>query len=112
MNFIKNYSVGRGGSHCELGSVIIRDGTIRLRIRQENATLKEFGIVDGGIGAIISLNEKGRQKKAITKVVPYSPKDIPIELQGKGYCFKISPKKLSDTEYIFLFKDAKMKNHK
>lgn len=112
MQFIKTFKVSRGGSKAQLGSLIIRNGELRLRIGQPKANLKEFGFIEGGIGAIISLGQEKRKTSYIAKIVTYDPKDIPVELQGQKYCFKIPAEKISDTEYVFMFDKAYMLNKK
>ena len=112
MQFIKTFKLSRGGCKAQLGSLIICNGKLHLRIRQPKAILEEFGFIEGGTGAVISLGHEDKKTPYILKIVPYDPKDIPIELQGQKYRFKIPAEKISDTEYVFMFDKACMLNKK
>ena len=112
MQFIKTFKLTWGGSKAQLGSLIICNGKLRLRIGQPKAILKEFGFIEGGMGAVISLEHEERKTPFISKIVTYDPKDIPVNLQGQKYRFKIPAEKISDTEYVFMFNKAYMLNKK
>ena len=111
MDFIKNFNV-RKGREPGFGSIYIDKGYMKIRINVSNAHIIDMGLIDGGIGCVIKTGDKNRKTPYVAACIKYEKDWIPSELQGTGYKFSIPAKKLSDTEYAFMFNSAKMKNKK
>jgi len=111
MEFTKkiNRCGGRKGGY---GALIIANGFIKIRITTSNAVLKEAGLIKGGIGVVIKKGIEGRKTKYVANKMKYDKEDIPVELQGTKYRFRIPAEKLSDTEFVFKFDKAVMLNKK
>ena len=90
------------------GTCLIRNGQILIKIKIDRPTLKikNIGIVKGGIG--VELTEGNKPLKHCVANRPFSEDDLPVNLQAAGYSFSIKAEKLSETEYIFHFKNASM----
>ena len=110
MEFIKTFERKIGGRVKENGSLIICDGELRIKINEPNCAIDEYGVVDGGIGVVIK--KQNHKTLYLKHIVEYNAEDIPINLQGEKYRFKIPAEKLSDTEYVFMFNKAVMLNKK
>ena len=109
MNFIKHFN-SRGGRVGSLGSALFGDGKLRIRI-PNTYNVVEKGFIDGGFGLVVE--PCGNRKSKYTTVnVNIDPLDLPPELRGKTYKFGIPAEKISDTEFVFLFKKARMLNKK
>lgn len=113
MEFIKPIVRRRGGNHhvAGIGSLIINKGYLRIRINVPNARLKDIGLIKGGIGVVLE-ESKNRKMKYVQNTIMYGEDDIPVELRGKGYKFRIKAEKVSDMEFAFYFKKAEMRNKK
>ena len=112
MDFIKIIPRRRCGRAKGFGSLVIRDGMLRIAINEPNSYLKEIGVIQDGIGVILEKCDRKKKTPYVMNVLPYSEKDIPINLQGEKYKFSIPAKKISDNEFVFMFKDAVMLNKK
>ena len=112
MDFIRIIPRTRRGETKGFGSLIICDGMLRITINEPNSYLKEIGVIQDGIGAILEKSNKKKKTPYVKNVLPYSENDIPIHLQGEKYKFSIPAKKISDNEFVFMFKDAVMLNKK
>ena len=110
MEFIKTF--GERGRKGGIGSACISDGFVRIRINVPNTKCETIGAIKDGIGVIIKSCEKERKTKYATACVKYDKEFIPVNLQGDCYRFSIPAEKISDTEYVFMFKKAKMLNKK
>ena len=61
MEFIKPIIRQRGGNHVAgIGSLIISNGYLRIRINVPNARLKDIGLIKGGIGVVL---EESKNRK-------------------------------------------------
>ena len=110
MEFIRTFNHKIGGRIKENGSLIICDGELRIKVNESNSTIEEYGIIKDGIGVVI---KKAKRKTPYIKtILKYNEDDIPINLQGESYKFKIPAEKLSDTEFVFKFDKAIMLNKK
>lgn len=112
MEFIKPIKCGHIGRKAGIGSLIIANGTLRLRLKEPNANLKDIGLIKDGIGVVIEKGIKGRKTKYVSNIIKFEKEDIPVELQGTKYKFRILPEKISDTEFVFKFDKAVMLNKK
>jgi len=112
MNFVKTLKPRRGGRYSGDGSVIIADGVIAIRIPTNKFSFKEIGIIKDGIGVELEKSSKKRTAPNLFTRRCFESDDIPVELQGEKYRFRIPGEKISDTEYVFMFKKAKMLNKK
>lgn len=111
MEFIKPIVRLRGGHVASFGSLTINNGYLRIRINVPNARLKDIGLIKGGIGIVLE-ESKNRKTKIVQNTIKYEEDDIPVELRGEGYKFRIKAEKVSDMEYVFYFKKAEMRNKK
>lgn len=112
MEFIKPINRQRGGNHVAgIGSLIISNGYLRIRINAPETRLKDIGLIKGGIGVVLE-ESKNRKIKCVQNKIKYEEDDIPVELRGEGYRFRIKAEKVSDMEFAFYFKKAEMLNKK
>lgn len=112
MNFVKTLEKRRGGRYGGDGSVIIAENHIDIRIPDNKVDIKEIGIIKDGIGVVVKPSKLKRKAPNIFTRRVFDSGDIPVELQGEKYRFRIPGEKISDTEYVFMFKKAKMLNKK
>lgn len=112
MDFIKIIPRRRGGRESGFGSLIICNGLLIIKINERNSKLKDVGVIKDGIGVVIEDCNYNKKTSYVRNVLPYSENDIPINLQGEKYKFSIPAKKVSDKEFVFMFKDAVMLNKK
>lgn len=111
MTFVKHFNY-RGRNHREkgIGSAIFIDG--RLIIRLPNTTeVIESGFIEEGFG-VVTKTVPARKSSYTVIQTKIDLEDLPIELRGKSYKFRIGAKKVSENEYIFPFCEAEMKNKK
>lgn len=113
MEFIKTFTIPRGcGKKAELGTLVISEGKLKIKINDNKVHIKQIGRTTEGIGVVVEADDVSRKTSRITSIFQYNPEDIPENFQGKGYRFSIPATKLSDTEYEFKFCNAKMLNKK
>lgn len=88
------------------GYLTISEGVIFVKIQARNMIVKDIGIIKDGIGVLL---KEGNERKLIyaTARRVYNGDYIPANLQSEGYTFRIPATKISDTEYAFMFADAK-----
>lgn len=111
MEFVRSFNV-RKGRESEVGSLRIVNGYLRIRINVPNAHIVKFGATKKGLGCVIQTGDKDRKTPYVSCHYKYEEDWIPANFQGKGYIFSIPANKVSETEYEFLFCNAKMKNKK
>jgi len=112
MNFIKTLEKRTSGRYNGDGSIVIANGVIAIRIPTNKFSFKEIGIIKDGIGVELEKSTKKRTSPGIFTTRHFEEADLPVELQGDKYRFRIPGEKISDTEYVFMFKKAKMLNTK
>ena len=112
MKFIKTLEKRRGERYEGNGSIIIANNRLAIRISDNKVDVKDVGIIEGGIGIVVEKSNKKRNSPCIFSSRHFESTDIPVELQGEKYRFRIPGEKISDTEYVFMFKKAKMLNKK
>ena len=110
MEFIKTFTHKTGGRAKEQGSLIICNGELRIKINEPNSSVAEYGVIKNGIGVVIK--KVKRATPFLRTIMKYNSDDIPVNLQGEKYRFKIPAEKISDTEYVFNFDKAIMLNKK
>ena len=111
MTFVKHFNI-RGGNHREkgVGSAVFIDG--KLTIRLPNTTeVVESGFIEEGFG-VVTKTVPARKSPYTIIVTKIDLEDLPIELRGKSYKFRIKAKKVSENEYVFPFCEAEMMNKK
>lgn len=117
MTFTKHFrSVGgfcRDGQKM-VGSAIFGDGVLVIRLPNTKAVI-EKGFVEGDFGEGFGVVTKDIPAKKS----PYSyvktvidVNDLPVELRGQKYKFRIYAEQLSENEFVFPFSRAKMINKK
>lgn len=111
MEFIKTLNKDFSGRKGGDGTLIIADGYLRVRLNDRNIAMSEMGIIKDGVGVVVKKTKTPRNSPLFV-VRKYSEDDIPVNLQGEKYRFVIPAKKISDTEYVFMFNNAKMLNKK
>ena len=114
MEFIKTFDIAghRTGRIPGFGSLAIRNGKIIININDNTVHIKQIGRTKDGIGVVVEKDDIKRKTKRIMSTFEYEEDYIPIEFQGEGYTFIIPASKLSDTEYEFKFRNARMTNKK
>ena len=111
MTFVKHFNI-RGGNHREkgIGSAVFIDG--KLVIRLPNTTeVVESGFIEEGFG-VVTKTVPARKSPYTMIQTKIDIQDLPIELRGKCYKFRISAEKVSENEFVFPFCKAEMINKK
>ena len=112
MTFVKHFNTRGSGYRREkmVGSAIFIDG--KLKIRLPNTTkVVESGFIEEGFG-VVTKTVPARNSPYTMIQTKINLEDLPIELRGKSYKFRISAKKVSENEYVFPFCEAEMVNKK
>lgn len=107
MVFIKTFGSTRTYK-ASIGSAIIKDGFIRIRL-PNNVSIVEKGFIEGGIGIVTEPKNPGKSPYTILQEeldINY----LPVELTGKAYKFFIPAEKIGENEFVFMYKKAKMLN--
>ena len=110
MDFIKLFEVKKRGYKNNVGSAIIMNGTLRIRL-PNTVSVVDRGYIEGGIGCVTEPCVPRKSPYNIYKV-DLDTNLIPPELRGREYKFYIPAKQISENEFVFLYKDAKMMNKK
>lgn len=113
MEFLKTFNTSHRGKRSCLASLVIDNSKNQLRIRIYDKTMffDTVGIIENGLGVVLkkrSTDSTDITTKYIFRKIHFTELDIPVNLQATGYTFEIEGVKKSDTEYVFLWKDAKM----
>ena len=88
------------------GYLTISEGVISVKIKAGKMIVKDIGIIKDGIGVLLEeVNERKLPYATARRIC--NGDYIPANLRSKGYTFRIPATKLSDTEYAFMFADAK-----
>lgn len=111
MVFIKHFS-GRGGNHGErtVGSAVFCDGKLVIRLPNTKDVV-EKGITEEGFGVVTKTVEPRKSPYTIIST-KYDVNDLPPQLRGQTYKFRINAENISDNEFLFRFDRAKMLNKK
>jgi hypothetical protein len=111
MVFVKHFNC-RGGNHGEkmIGSAIFGDGKLTIRLPNTKDVV-EKGITEDGFGVVTKTVEP--RKSPYTMInIQYDVNDLPPQLRGQTYKFKIAAEQISENEFLFPFDRAKMLNKK
>lgn len=111
MEFVKHF-YSRGGYHGErcIGSAIFADGKLTIRLPNTKAVV-ESGITESGFG-VVTKDCEARKSPYTLLVKKYDREDLPVELRGQTYKFRINAEQISENEFVFPFNRAKMLTHK
>lgn len=90
------------------GCAYLEEGKLEIKIKSKTHDIGAVGIIDGGIGCVMSKRDKERQTDLTTTTRVLSDGDVPSNLMSAGYKFRILAEKISDTEYVFMFDKACM----
>lgn len=113
MEFIKTFTIVHGhGKKPELGTLVISEGKLKIKINDNKVHIKQIGRTAEGVGVVVEADDVSRKTSRITSIFQYHPEDIPENFQGEGYRFSIPATRISNTEYEFKFCNAKMLNKK
>ena len=107
MEFIKTFDSSRTFK-SSFGSAIIKDGFVRIRL-PNNVKIVEKGFIEGGIGIVTEPKKPGKTPYTLLQQ-EVDKSYLPTELTGKSYKFFIPAEKLSENEFVFMYKKAKMLN--
>ena len=111
MVFIKHFN-GRGGNYREkmAGSAVFCDGKLTIRLPRTKDVV-EKGITEDGFGVVTKTVEP--RKSPYTMIITkYDVNDLPPQLRGQTYRFRINAEQISEDEFLFQFDKAKMLNKK
>ena len=111
MVFVKHFNC-RGGNHGEkmIGSAIFGDGKLTIRLPNTKDVV-EKGITEDGFGVVTKTVEP--RKSPYTMICVHIDKeDLPPELRGQNYKYRIYAEQISDNEFVFPFSKAEIMNKK
>ncbi len=108
MTFVKHFNSrgGNGRKEKMVGSAVFGDGKLAIRL-PNTKTVVEGGITSEGFG-VITKDAPARKSPYTTIITKYDVNDLPIELRGTSYKFRIMAEHISENEYVFPFTKAKM----
>lgn len=111
MEFVKHFYT-RGGYRGEkiIGSVVFADGKLTFRLPNTKAVV-ESGITESGFG-VVTKTVPTRKSPYTILVKQYDKNDLPPELRGQTYKYRIVATKISEDEFVFPFNKATMLNKK
>lgn len=107
MEFVKRFH-SRGGYHGEksIGSAIFADGKLTIRL-PNTKTVVESGITESGFGVVTGDGQAHKSPYTLL-IKKYDKEDLPVELRGQAYKFRINAEQISENEFVFPFNKAKM----
>lgn len=111
MQFVKHFSHA-GGNRREkgVGSAIFGDGKLVIRL-PNTKDIVECGFIEEGFG-VVTKTCTGRKSAYTVIQTKIDLNDLPVELTGKCYKFRIIAEQVSEDEFVFPFKKATMLNKK
>lgn len=111
MTFVKRFNT-RGGYHGEktVGSAVFCDGKLIIRLPNTKDVV-EKGITEDGFGVVTKTVEPRKSPYTMIQIM-YDVNDLPVELRGKTYKFRIIAEQISEDEFLFPFNKAIMMNKK
>ena len=112
MKFVKTFSLNVKGRTSGEGSIIIADRKMAITVKDNTVHIAQVGLTEDGIGVEVEHDDVKRKTPYVKIMIPYTEDDLPEQFQGSDYKFSIPATKLSDTEYLFRFCNAKMLNKK
>ena len=101
------------GRKCRLtkkgdGAAFLKEGNLRIKIFSKSRYITTAGLVDGGIGCETEESNCKNKSGYSTATRQLAEGDVPPNLAASGYTFVIPARKVTDSEYVFMFADAKM----
>lgn len=87
MDFIKTLAKNKPGRVPSDGCVILSHGQLNVKIKTRTHDVSQVGIIDGGIGCILTERKKERQTETANATRPVSDGDIPANLMSEGIDF-------------------------
>lgn len=108
MDFIKKLEKKKKSRISELGYAYLEDSKLTVKVFSKAYSIKDVGIIDGGIGCVMSKRDKECAKEQALTTRNLSDGDVPANLMSANYKFRIPAEKISDTEYVFMFDKACM----
>lgn len=111
MTFVKHFNT-RGGFHGEkmVGSAVFCDGKLTIRLPNTKDVV-ESGITEDGFG-VVTRTVPARKSPYTLIITKYEKDDLPVELRGQTYKFRIIAEQVSEDEFVFPFNKATMMNKK
>lgn len=111
MDFIKHFDY-RGGRHGDpmVGSAIFIDGKLTIRLPR-NKEVVEKGFIEGGFG-VVTKDAPARKSPYTLIVTKIDVNDLPPNLRGQTYKYRICAQQISENEFVFPFANAEMLNKK
>ena len=109
MRFIKHFDSSRTFK-SSIGSAIIENGFVRIRL-PNNVAIAEKGFIEGGIGIVTEPKKPGKAPYTLLQQ-KLDTDYLPTELKADSYRFFIPAEQISENEYVFMYKKAKMLNKK
>ena len=110
MDFIKRFTQKGGCYYTRIGSAIFSNGNLRISLPNTKRVLDK-GYIDGGFGVVTQTIEPKKSPRTLI-VTKIDMNMLPPELTGKDYKFLIPAEQISENEFVFLYKNAKMLNRK
>lgn len=107
MTFIKHFN-SRGKRYH--GSAIFVDGKLTIKLPNTKKVV-ESGFVEDGFG-VVTTDTTAHKSPYTLIVTKYNKEDLPPELRGQTYKYRIHAEKISDNEFVFPFSKAEMINRK
>jgi hypothetical protein len=111
MTFVKLFE-SRDGNRREkmIGSAVFCDGKLTIRLPNTKDVV-EKGITENGFGVVTKTVEPRKSPYTMIQTL-YDVNDLPPQLRGQTYKFRISAEQISEDEFLFPFDRAKMLNKK
>ena len=111
MTFVKLFE-SRGGNRREkmIGSAVFCDGKLTIRLPNTKDVV-EKGITENGFGVVTKTVKPHKSPYTMISTL-YDVNELPPQLRGQTYKFRISAEQISEDEFLFPFDRAKMLNKK
>ena len=107
MDFIKVLQIKKLGRAGSAESYLTISGKeLNVFVKNGNCIIKQVGLVEGGVGIVLEEVKTNKKYNLTQARRTIEEGDIPANLQASGYKFRINGDKVSDTEFVFLFKNA------
>lgn len=111
MTFVKhfNHSGNTHGSKNN-GSAVFIDGKLTIRL-PNTKQIVERGFIENGFG-VVTKDAPARKSPYTMICVHIDKEDLPPELRGQNYKYRIYAEQISDNEFVFPFSKAEIMNKK
>lgn len=112
MKFIKKFDVSRKNIESSLTIAVNGDDTL-VTIRLPNDFIIDtIGLIEGGFGCITSKRTSNAKSPYTQGKYHISTTDLPEGYRLDAYKYRIIGKHKSEDEWVYMFDDMKMLNHK